>query len=238
MKLYDELARWWPLVSPPAEYEEETAFFLPLLSDITTRQPTSLLELGSGGGNNALYMKSAFASVTLVDLSSQMLAVSQQLNPDCEHIQGDMRTLRLGRAFDAVFIHDAIDYMTTLDDLKRAMETAFLHCKTGGMALFVPDDVRETFEPSTEHGGEDGEGCGVRYLEWTYDPDENDTTTITDYVVVFREGDHHVTVEHDQHVLGLFPRDEWLRLLREVGFAADFVIDPFERHVFVARKLQ
>ena len=32
---------------------------------------------------------------------------------------GDMRTLRLERTFDVVFIHDAISYLTTEDDLRR-----------------------------------------------------------------------------------------------------------------------
>lgn len=27
MKLYDELAEWWPLLSSPADYAEEAAFF-------------------------------------------------------------------------------------------------------------------------------------------------------------------------------------------------------------------
>jgi len=237
-KMYTELAVWWPLISPPVEYQEEVAFFLPLLSDVIDRPPVTLLELGSGGGSNALYMKTAFSEVTLVDLSPYMLEASKQMNPDCEHLEGDMRTVRLDRTFDAVFVHDAIDYMTSLDDLKRALQTAFIHCKSGGMALFVPDAVRETFEPSTEHGGEDGEeGQGVRYLEWTYDPDENDSTHITDYVIIYREAGLPVTVEHDQHILGLFSDDDWLRLLSEVGFnEARFVVDPFERHVFVAHK--
>jgi SAM-dependent methyltransferase len=181
-------------------------------------------------------MKSSFSSVTLVDLSPQMLEVSRQLNPDCEHLQGDMRTVRLERTFDVVFVHDAIDYMTTLEDLRQAMQTAFVHCKPGGMALFVPDEVRETFEPSTDHGGEDGEGRSVRYLEWSYDPDENDTTYITDYIVAIRDGDQPVKVVHDQHIIGLFARDEWLSLLSETGFEASFVLDTYERHVFVARK--
>jgi hypothetical protein len=150
-----------------------------------------------------------------------------------------MRTVRLGRTFDAVFIHDAIDYMTTHDDLRQAIQTAHTHCKPGGMALFVPDNVRETFESDTDHGGddaEDGSGRGVRYLEWTYDPDPTDTTYITDYVFVLREGAHAVTVEHDQHVVGLFPRDEWLNLLIDCGFHAQFVIDQYGRHVFIGRK--
>jgi trans-aconitate methyltransferase len=206
------------------------------LSNIISRQPATLLELGSGGGNNASHMKAKFASVTLVDLSPQMLEVSRQLNPDCEHLEGDMRTVRLGRTFDMIFIHDAIEYMTTLDDLKQALETAFVHCKPGGMALFVPDEVRETFEPSTKHGGEDGAGRALRYLEWSYDPNETDTTYITHYVLIFREDNQPVQVVHDQHLFGLYSRDDWLRLLWEVGFRAHFVIDPFERHVFVGYK--
>jgi SAM-dependent methyltransferase len=235
-KMYNELAKWWPLLSPPEDYVDEAEFFLPLLAEITANPTAAMLEIGSGGGNNALHMKAAFASVTLVDLSPQMLEVSRQLNPDCEHIQGDMRTLRLDRTFDAVFIHDAIDYMTTTEALKQAIETAYVHCKSGGMTLFVPDQVRETFEPSTDHGGEDGDGRAIRYLEWSYDPDENDTTYITDYVIVMREGDEPVTVENDRHVVGLFPRDEWLRLLRESGFTADFVVDDYQRHIFIGRK--
>jgi hypothetical protein len=147
-----------------------------------------------------------------------------------------MRTVRLERTFDVVFVHDAIDYMTTLDALRQAIETALMHCKPGGMALFVPDHVRETFQPSTDHGGQDSEGRSVRYLEWSYDPDENDTTAITDYVFLFREGNQPVKVEHDQHIIGLFSRDEWLSLLSEAGFRAHFVMDPFDRHVFVAHK--
>ncbi len=96
--------------------------------------------------------------------------------------------------------------------------------------------MRETFQPSTDHGGEDGEGRSLRYIEWSYDPDENDTTYVTDYVVMCREANQPIKIVHDHHVQGLFAHDEWLRLLRETGFEADFVVDPFERHVFAAHK--
>jgi hypothetical protein len=77
----------------------------------------------------------------------------------------------LGREFDSVFIHDAIVYMTTTYDLRSAVKTAYVHLKPGGAALFEPDYVRETFKPSTRHGGHDGKDRALRYLEWTYDPD-------------------------------------------------------------------
>ena len=53
-----------------------------------------------------------------------MLALSRTINPECEHLQGDMRSVRLGRAFDAIFIHDAICYMTSEDELLEALRTA------------------------------------------------------------------------------------------------------------------
>jgi SAM-dependent methyltransferase len=181
--LYQALADWWPVLSAPADYAEEAEFFRRTLLAASTIPVHTVLELGSGGGNNASHMKQHF-QLTLVDLSPGMLAVSRELNPECEHVEGDMRSIRLGRQFDAVFIHDAVDYMATADDLRQAIETAFVHCRTGGVALFVPDHTRETFRPSTSHGGHDTPDRALRYLEWTWDPDPADSTFFTDMVYV------------------------------------------------------
>lgn len=151
-----------------------------------------------------------------------------------------MRSIRLGRLFDRVFIHDAINYMTTREDLRRAMETAYVHCRPGGAALFVPDFLRENFRPGTDHGGHDGEGRAMRYLEWTWDPDPADTTYTVEYAYLLREADGRVRVEQDQHTLGLFGREEWLELLRETGFHPRVVpfehseLEPGSHEVFVA----
>ena len=224
-KLYRELASWWPLLSAPAEYAEEAAFYRRVLADACVLPPETLLELGCGGGNNASHLK-AYFRMTLVDLSPSMLAVSRALNPGCEHVEGDMRSVRLVRLFDAVFVHDAVVYMTSESDLRSALETAFVHCRPGGAALFCPDHVRENFRPKTSHGGHDGAERGLRYLEWTWDPDPSDTTYESHMAYVLREADGTVRVEHDRHRLGLFGRDDWLRLLAEVGFEPRVL--PFE----------
>ena len=237
---YGDLAPWWPLISAPDEYVEEAAFVAELLAG--AEPPTrTVLELGSGGGNNAHHLQQRFA-MTLVDLSEQMLAVSRELNPDCEHLQGDMRTLRLGRSFDAVFVHDAIEYMTTEADLRAAVATAYEHCRPGGVAVLVPDDIAENFEPSTEHGGrDDADGRGVRYLSWSTDPDPADTTTTTEYAFLLRSPDGSVQVAHDTHTLGLFGRETWLRVLSEAGFEARSIAevtseDRLPREFFVGRR--
>jgi hypothetical protein len=148
-----------------------------------------------------------------------MLAVSRRLNPELEHLEGDMRTVRLGRTFDAVFVHDAVAYLTTDEDLRAAFQTAFVHCRPGGIALFVPDAVRETFEPTTDHGGHDGTDRALRYLEWTWDPDPDDTTVRMDLTYVLHGPDGTVRAELDEHLCGLFPRRTWLDGLRDAGFA-------------------
>src|SRR5690606_13214161 len=179
----------------------------------------------------------------LVEPAPGMRAVSEALNPACEHLPGDMRTVRLGRRFDAVFVHDAVCYMTTEADLQRAVETAFAHCAPGGAALFAPDHVRETFRPSTDHGGADGpDGRGLRYLEWTWDPDPSDTTYLVDYAYLLREADGAARVAHDRHEEGLFARADWLRVLADAGFVPGVVpfthseLDGAPVDVFVGRR--
>lgn len=223
-KLYQELAAWWPLLSDPADYAEEAAFYQQAIFFHSPDPPKTMLELGSGGGNNASHLKHTF-EMTLVDRSPAMIRVSRALNPECDHIVGDMRTVRLSKSFDSVFIHDAIMYMTSEADLQAALQTAFIHCRVGGIFLCAPDHVRETFKPSTRHGGHDRAGRGLRYLEWTWDPDPNDTTATTDFAYLLRD-ERGLRCEYDRHICGLFSRDTWLRILSEIGFQPQAI--PFE----------
>ena len=214
--LYWDLADWFHLLTAPEEYAEEAAVYQDELSRAAASPPETLLELGSGGGNNAFHLKPRFRC-TLTDLSPAMLEVSRRINPECEHVAGDMRSLRLGRVFDAVLVHDAVMYLTTEAELRQAMETAFVHCRAGGAVLFAPDCVRESFAPKTDHGGHDGEGRSLRYLEWTWDPDPSDSTYFADFAYLLREG-RELRAVSDRHVEGLFPRGTWKRLLEDVGF--------------------
>ena len=216
--MYHELASWWPLLSDPKEYAGEADIFRNALDSMSARPIATVLELGAGGGNNALHMKRHYR-MTLSDISEAMLAVSRSLNPECDHVCGDMRSLRLGRSFDAVFVHDAVGYMLTEDDLRGAMQTAFVHLEPGGPALFVPDYTAETHMPATEHGGSDTPGRSVRYLAWTHAPDPGGSSYSTDFVYILTD-EGGTRVLHETHRFGLFSRNQWLRLLDEVGFEA------------------
>ena len=134
--------------------------------------------------------------------------------------------------------------MVTGADLRQAIETAFVHCRPGGVALFVPDHTRENFESAADHGGSDGaDGRAIRYLEWTWDPDPDDTWALTEYSFLLREPDGSVRVVHETHRLGLFSRGEWLRALAETGFEPTTVTEERSekrrpRELFVGHRLR
>ena len=217
-RLYRDLAGWFHLLTAPEDYRVEAEFYQKVLTENSRIPIKEVLEMGSGGGNNASHFKEHFR-LTLTDISEDMLRVSRGLNPECEHIQGDMRTLRLERQFDAIFVQDAISYLTREKDITDTFKTAYIHCRTGGAVLFSPDYVKESFLENTRHGGHSGDGRHLRYLEWTHDPDPDDTQYLVDMAYVMDDGKV-VNCHHDRHRMGLFPRDTWLRLMKEVGFSA------------------
>lgn len=228
-RIYSDLADWWPMISPTREYAQEAAYLAALISHATpaTAGPrATVLDLGSGGGHVAVHLKDMFA-MTLVDISDQMVAVSRRLNPECEHHIGDMRTIRLGRRFDAVLVHDAIDYIIGTADLRQVIQTAAAHCEPGGVALFVPDYVKDTFREimGSGGGGVDEAGRTASFVERTWDPDPADDWVQADYEFTLHTPGGGSEVVDESHRLSAFSRHTWLSLLAEAGLTYDPAID-------------
>jgi SAM-dependent methyltransferase len=218
-RLYDDLAYLWPLVSPPEDYAAEAHCWREILHSRLGPGRHPILELGVGGGHNLSHLTGDFQAIA-VDLSEPMLRHSKRLNPGVEHHVGDMRTIRLGRRFKAVLIHDAISYMQTEADLKAAFATAAAHLEPGGVLITSPDHVRETFRDSFVDSSTRSDGeTELTFIEFNYDPDPTDTTieTIMFYLIRTRDG---LRIELDRHITGLFPRARWLELMGEAGFRA------------------
>jgi SAM-dependent methyltransferase len=224
-RMYEELADWYTLITAPSEYEAEARWYAQCLRDHAQREVESILELGSGAGANASYLKSDFHMV-LVDASKKMLQVSKELNPELEHRVGDMKKIRLKEDFDAVFVHDAASYLKSEDDVRRTAETAAAHLRPGGVLLFCPDDLQENFKPGLESGGHDGDdGRGLRYLAWSI-PSESPNLVITDYAFILKTPDGKATAEYDRHITGRLPRASWIAALEAAGFSAQVI--PFD----------
>ena len=219
-RMYDELAHLWPLFSAREDYVAEADLWRDALRDKLGPGRHEILELGVGGGNNLSHLTDDFQA-TAVDLSERMLRNSISLNPGVKHHVGDMRSIRLGKTFRAVLIHDAISYMLTEDDLRRTFTTACAHLDHGGVFVVTPDDFRETFHgPRVSHGTNTDGHTELTLVEYQYDPDPSDTTTESRMFYLIREGEE-LRIEQDRHVFGLFPLQTWLDLMQKAGFTVE-----------------
>ena len=155
-----------------------------------------------------------------------MLDLSRQLNPAVDHHLGDMRTVRLGRTFDGVLIHDAVSYLLTEIDLSATFATARAHLRPGGVLLVAPDWVRESFPAPVEFVWVRKKGSlEVSIREYLHDPDRDDSRTESIYSYMIEEQGN-VSIERDVHGNGLFSGSVWVRLFEQVGFGVERVSLP------------
>lgn len=107
----------------------------------------TILDLGCGTGTHALLLAERGYAVTGIDRSPAMLGLARAkamngaarpgvVAPD--FLEGDIRTLKLGRTFDAVVMLFAVlGYQTSDADVTATMRTVAAHLRPGG--LFVCD---------------------------------------------------------------------------------------------------
>jgi SAM-dependent methyltransferase len=219
-RLYGDLAWTWPLISRPENYAGEAAQFHAMVQRYARCQVCTLLDLGCGGGHNDFHLKQ-YHQVTGADLSVPMLAHARRLNPECTYLQGDMRSVRLGRTFDAVIVADSIGYMLNEADLRAAFQTAWDHLNPGGVFCTYAEVCRERFHQNRTNCTPCRQGdIELVFVENYYDPDPADTTYEMTFIYLIRRAGR-LTIETDRHMGGVFPLSTWLQLLAEVGFAAE-----------------
>jgi SAM-dependent methyltransferase len=232
-RLYGDLAWTWPIISPPEHYVDEAGQFRDAIRKYARIEVKTLLDLGCGGGHNDWMLKKYFA-VTGVDISEAMLALARNLNPEVTCLQGDMRTVRLGRTFAAVMIADSIDYMLSEDDLRAAFATAYTHLNRGGVFCTYAEVTRESFRQNQTEAATTSRGdVQITFIENCYDPDASDTTYENTFVYLIRRGGQ-LEIQTDRHLGGVFPVETWHRLLQEVGFEVnrlDFGDEGVERFI-------
>lgn len=244
---YNELAWTEDWLADPSGLEGEAGHYVSVIKAHSSSAPGTMLHLGSGAGGMDRVFKRHF-TVTGVDLSPGMLARARAAHPDIEYIEGDMRSLRLGRTFDVVAIPDSIDYMASLDDLNKAIRTATQHLKPGGILLVV-GKTAETFRNNNFAYTGEKEGIHVTVLENNHvDPHRPNTYEAILVYLIRRNGE--LTIHTDCHILGLFPQACWDEVFRDNGLSMsqsslDGVYDrylladgEYPMQVFVGRKAQ
>jgi ubiquinone/menaquinone biosynthesis C-methylase UbiE len=214
-KAYSDLAWTESLVYPPAEDLKEIEFFTKLIKKNSGINTETLLHVGCGSGIYDFSFKKHF-KVTGVDISEKMLEIAVKRNPEVDYHHGDMRTIELGKQFDAVILPESIGYMTTIEDLKKAIVTANKHLKPGGV-LLICANIKETFKSNNfVYTGKHGD-IEITIFENNYLPSDNDSIYEATIVYLIRNKGKLETYT-DIHILGLFDKETWCSLLREERF--------------------
>lgn len=216
MFMYNELASLWHLISPPSFYADDALRIIRVVRENVPGPERNVLILGGGGGSLTVWLKEVF-DITIVDKSRAMLDVSRDINPECEHVRGDMRRLRLRSRYDAVVLPDAVSHMSSPRDVRAALRTAHHHCRVGGVAIVMPETFSDTFHPQEQVRRFFRGNCGL-YLRRVTMPDEKDPHRYEgDYRIRIRVGDD-VQHCHEVHTYGLYSQDEWVALMKDTGF--------------------
>jgi SAM-dependent methyltransferase len=96
----------------------------------------SILDLGSGTGRDAGALAAAGHQVVGIDSSAAMVAHARAHHPRARFEEGDLRSVRLSRTFDAVCCMDsALLYCRTYQDLAACGEVLRHHLRPGGVLV-------------------------------------------------------------------------------------------------------
>ena len=141
---FNRYATYYDTLYQDKDYEAECDFLEQVFSRYTQGPIRTILDLGCGTGGHALPLARREYEVTGIDRSEKMLAVARaKATSTLERSslpmfqRGDIRTLDLGHAFDAVIAMFAvISYQTTNEDLLAAFRTARRHLNPGGLFVF------------------------------------------------------------------------------------------------------
>ena len=214
-KAYNDLAWTELILCSPEDCVAETELYFKAIIDHSKIELKKLLHLGCGAGMNDYTFKKHF-KVTGVDISKGMLKVAKSLNPDVIYLHGDMRTIRIPELYDAVVIPDSIGYMVTPEDLRKTILTANNHLKQGGILLIVVH-VREEFRENNfvYTGSKDDINITVFENNHILDSTKEKYQAVLTYLI--RRGGK-LEIHNDCHIIGLFPLETWLNLLKDVGF--------------------
>jgi SAM-dependent methyltransferase len=153
--VYDKSARIYDLLyvgTGIKDYRAETAELRRIIEESPGRK--TLLDVACGTGAHLAELRQWY-QVEGADLSPAMLAVARERLPGVPLHQADMRTLDLGRSFDAVIcLFSSIGYATGPSEMRSTVARLAAHVAQGGVLILDgwvrPDEWRESFRPEPD----------------------------------------------------------------------------------------
>ena len=111
---------------------------IPFVVDILNKyQPQDILELGCGSGLFTIPLKQKGFNIEGLEISQEMIKVTQKKEPSLTLHQGDMRSYNLPKKFDAILIlSSTLVLLQDHEEIQQCLQRTYEHLNAGGM-LFL-----------------------------------------------------------------------------------------------------
>jgi SAM-dependent methyltransferase len=154
--MYERSAQFYDLIYSASRFKPAAEWAAEVDAIIRGRNPSArtLLDVACGTGHHLSHLRDHY-SVEGVDISEEMLRVARARLPDVPLHQGDMRSLELGRTFDAVTcLFSSIGYAQGPDELTATIDGFGRHLNGGGVLVLEgwvrPDAFNDRFRGEPE----------------------------------------------------------------------------------------
>lgn len=222
--MFESYSRFYDLLYAEKDYQGECDFIETLWGRYSSARVGTVLDLGCGTGGHALPLIARGYQVTGVDRSAGMLEKARQKAGEKalsgEWVRDDIRSVRLGKQFDAVLsMFAVISYQTTNSDVLSSFQTARIHLQPGSLFIF---DV--WFGPAVlaDRPGDrirqiDRGGAKViRLAQPEFDLMRQ--TVLVKYTLLELEGDTLLSNVTENHLMRFFFPQEIIAFLEQAGF--------------------
>lgn len=225
VRFYDALYSW-------KDYEGEAARLHELIQQLRPGART-LLDVACGTGKHLEHLRAHYEAEGL-DLEADFLTLARQRLEGTPLHQGDMRTFDLGKRFDVVTcLFSSIAYMTSLDNLRRAVQTMADHVDDGGLLIVEPFFGPEQFEAGTPWAlFVDEPDLKIARMDV---PEVDGAVGMIPFQYLVATGG---AVEHftEIHHLGLYTHEEYVEAFSAAGLEATHDPEgPMGRGLYMAR---
>lgn len=138
MEVFKDYARYYDLMYAQKEYQQEVDYVLNLITENSTIEVNSLLDLGCGTGRHCKLITKNGISVTGVDLSPEMIDIARSdIQGDEVFYCSDILDFSIDEHFDSVVsLFHVASYQQTFTDFERYLNTAYHHLSSGGVFVF------------------------------------------------------------------------------------------------------
>ncbi|MEQ9357506.1 class I SAM-dependent DNA methyltransferase [Coleofasciculus chthonoplastes] len=155
MAVYDSINEAYDLVY--TDVHKKVPFVVDILGKY---QAQDVLELGCGSGLFTIPLKQQGLSIEGLEISPEMIKVTQKKEPELKLHQGDMRSYHLQKSFDAILIlSSTLVLLQNHEEINQCLQRSYEHLKPGGLFFLElpnhPVEIRKINGTQEVHSNED-----------------------------------------------------------------------------------